>query len=379
MSEPLVINNNELKTVTIIGGGLGGLALAQLLQNSGLKVTVYERDVKEDGREQGYYIGLNKMGIDVLKNIEHMNDVLDNTINNSITYFAIVNKIRKALSKNIPIYWNKRFIRYEETDKYVIAYFEDNSTVTSDILIGADGAQSIVRKQRCPELKNEDIGIEWIAGTLILNENLNEFKTIRKLAKQSLVRVMGKDGHSLLILVLHKPNEPMIETALWSMSWPVDGVHNDTVTAEETLSSRVIDKSQKYFDHNEITDLLKQTPLNHYLGPKYMHSAKPRDAAHPLTTHRGMGANVAFADAFDLSIALLNSNWSNTIVHYEEKMFKRGFEAVQASLQSTRMLHYTGYKAIIRNCLLIFIGYTLKIIINCRNVFSSIWNIVFRK
>ncbi|CAF1686198.1 unnamed protein product [Rotaria magnacalcarata] len=44
------------------------------------------------------------------------------------------------------------------------------------------------------------------------------------------------------------------------------------------------------------------------------------DAAHLMTPNRGMAANTAFAD-------------------YEEKMCKRGFEAIRDSLASTRTTH----------------------------------------
>jgi len=50
-------NNNAakpIKRVAIIGGGIAGYALAQLLinQKSNLEVTVYERDPSTNAREQ---------------------------------------------------------------------------------------------------------------------------------------------------------------------------------------------------------------------------------------------------------------------------------------------------------------------------------------
>jgi 2-polyprenyl-6-methoxyphenol hydroxylase-like FAD-dependent oxidoreductase len=40
--------------VAVAGGGLGGLCLAQGLLKAGVDVTVYERDARLDGRQQGY-------------------------------------------------------------------------------------------------------------------------------------------------------------------------------------------------------------------------------------------------------------------------------------------------------------------------------------
>jgi protoporphyrinogen oxidase len=48
--------------VLIIGGGIGGLCLAQGLKKSGIKVAVYERDHSVDFRGQGYRITLKADG-----------------------------------------------------------------------------------------------------------------------------------------------------------------------------------------------------------------------------------------------------------------------------------------------------------------------------
>ena len=44
--------------VLVIGGGLGGLCLAQGLKKSGISVAVYERDRTAQFRSQGYRISL---------------------------------------------------------------------------------------------------------------------------------------------------------------------------------------------------------------------------------------------------------------------------------------------------------------------------------
>ena len=49
---------SELNHVLIIGGGIGGLCLAQGLQRAGVNATVYERDRAITDCLQGYRVAL---------------------------------------------------------------------------------------------------------------------------------------------------------------------------------------------------------------------------------------------------------------------------------------------------------------------------------
>ena len=51
----------------IIGGGLGGLCLAQGLTKSGISVTVYEADAAPEVRAQGYRISVKDTGTQALQ------------------------------------------------------------------------------------------------------------------------------------------------------------------------------------------------------------------------------------------------------------------------------------------------------------------------
>lgn len=44
--------------VLIVGGGLGGLALAQCLRKQGISFEIFERDADEHARFQGWAIAL---------------------------------------------------------------------------------------------------------------------------------------------------------------------------------------------------------------------------------------------------------------------------------------------------------------------------------
>ncbi|CAF1017417.1 unnamed protein product [Didymodactylos carnosus] len=385
------VQQKDINSIAIIGGGLGGLCLGQLLKksSSNLNVTIYERDLEEDGREQGYLIGLNQMGLDVLKRIDHENNLNINSIfNNTISSFTIVDKylnklfrvggdgkhsiklvdrwqLRKTLSKNLNIKWNKRFLSYEEINNSILVYFDDGTMIQTDILIGCDGAKSRLRKQYCPQLKNEDVCVRWIGGITTQPLNKEDSKLIQ-LMDNSGLRICGENGHSLLAFIFRSHKTPTIENVLWSLSWPTEV--NDP-NSDNDNKTYCLAKVQNYFKHPEFNELIENTQT--FLGPKNVYSSQPLkknpfllstsktgritmlgDAAHPMTTHAGMGANTAFADAQDLADALITiteANLSNSIEIYEEKMFKRGFNAVKQSLQSTRVIHMRDFITNIRD------------------------------
>ena len=91
----------------------------------------------------------------------------------------------------------KRFVSYKIYDDGIEAYFEDGTTIRCTILIDCDGAKSLVRTQLIPEFQRNDLRIINVGGTVQQNDNM---KQIQQLTKESLVRIFGKQGHSLLIL-----------------------------------------------------------------------------------------------------------------------------------------------------------------------------------
>ena len=53
---------NRVFHVAIIGGGMGGLCLANGLKKAGISVAVYERDQSPESRTQGYRIHIDPQG-----------------------------------------------------------------------------------------------------------------------------------------------------------------------------------------------------------------------------------------------------------------------------------------------------------------------------
>jgi flavin-dependent dehydrogenase len=184
--------------VLIIGGGMGGLTLAQSLRKQGISFEVFERDANDQSRMQGWAIGLHTYAISAIhpslsriprstgagrantlcRMLEELGDsmpsdmpdlrksthhLLPLNLNTQIClhYPGISSRIgvqdtpktpclranrkalRKWLSTAIDIQWGKRVKSVEQVGDKVVAHFEDGTVASGDILVGADGTNSV--------------------------------------------------------------------------------------------------------------------------------------------------------------------------------------------------------------------------------------------
>jgi hypothetical protein len=70
------------------------------------------------------------------------------------------------------VHFDKAFVRYEQTDDgKVRAYFADGTSATGDVLVGADGMHSRVRRQFLPNAALLDLRAIGVGGKLALTES----------------------------------------------------------------------------------------------------------------------------------------------------------------------------------------------------------------
>ncbi|KAI4243626.1 MAG: hypothetical protein L6R42_010712, partial [Xanthoria sp. 1 TBL-2021] len=157
--------------VLIVGGGLGGLGLAQSLRKQGISFEIFERDENADSRFQGWAIGLHTIINDLQKAFpsdvgdlkaatDHLQPLdlpaqiglyfpgMEGRLGVEDTPEAPIvraerRRLRDWLATNIPIQWGKRVQRIVDNDEEVCVYFEDGTSAKGDILVGADGIKSV--------------------------------------------------------------------------------------------------------------------------------------------------------------------------------------------------------------------------------------------
>src|SRR6478736_621859 len=220
--------------VLIIGGGIGGLTLAQGLKKSGVNVAVYERDRTMTDRVQGYRVHINPAGSLALHEClppqlfeafartcgkpsrgircvtERMNVLISFDMRNPpqggngdrIALDRSVSRItlRRVLVAGLDdvVRFGKTFERYQELPTgRVVAHFADGTSAEGDVLVAADGGGSRVRRQFLPHAERIDTGIVGIAGKVFLDGGNRE--RLAPELRDGMTLASGQGGHCLFV------------------------------------------------------------------------------------------------------------------------------------------------------------------------------------
>ncbi|KAJ4265953.1 hypothetical protein NW762_003926 [Fusarium torreyae] len=267
-------------------------------------------------------------------------------------------RLRNWLSTNINIQWNKRIMRIEHNDDGVIVFFHDNTSAKGDILVGADGAHSIVRQQLLDKSNDEVlrvIPLAAIVGELTLSGDA--FRRQLALSHGSYSLIDADRGY-LTFCSLHKV-APDGQSAqyYWIMS------NNDGTIADPNHWLRNASQQEK-LDHvrhvmkdraprfREIFELTQASGIRaetHVWRDLELDSIPAGrvilmgDAAHVMTPFRGEGGFNTFIDAMNLGKRLTQLNAENKVndiaavkeqvTEYNDEMLERGRKSVRLSRQ----------------------------------------------
>ncbi|GIF00475.1 oxidoreductase [Paractinoplanes rishiriensis] len=357
----------------VIGGGIGGLALAQGLRHTGIACDVYERTRERADWLQGYRIHINPAGAAALRNClspagwqafesgvadddggfgfltDQCTDLLElpaAEINagGGRHYGVSRIRLREVLLDGLgTVHHGREFTHYASDGDRVTAFFADGTTATADVLVGADGANSRVRAQLLPHAHRADTGVLAVAGKHPLPATaLPPVLTTRT----NLVVPRGRGS---------------LFTAVWPPDYALWGFHDAAARFPAGLTGMPGDALQQVV----LSRLAGWSPAFHRLvsgsDPATVNAIRVRsaspvrpwptgrvtllgDAIHNMTPMAGIGANTALRDADLLRVQLTQVPLIPAIATYERRMLDYGFAAVRQSLRNAqRAAHSSGF------------------------------------
>ena len=379
----------ENKHVAIVGGGMGGLLLARLLQLQNIKVKVYERDLNADVRVQGSPLDLHEdSGLLAMSKADLLDEFYKNVRPNAskarivdlnfelkFDEHAIIETSSQEISNSnsdslqdiskprpeidrfnlravllnslLPetIVWDSHFLSMEKENEGWSLFFNNKNSVYADLVIGADGANSKIR----PYISNQKpfySGITMIEGTIYnAKENapkLFEFSKGGKVlafGKEQTIMYGTKGDGSLLFLLSSKiPEKWISENNLdfkdnaQIFDWFKEVYQDWSPKWHELFVSNelfFIPRPQYYFPQNQTWETQGNITV---IG----------DAAHRMPPFAGKGANLAMLDALELSDFLTNNEFldlKTALSHFEKRMLERAAVALENTLKNGEQLH----------------------------------------
>lgn len=377
--------------VAIIGAGLGGVALAVACLHRGIPFTLYERDANFSARAQGYGLTLQQaskalkgFGISSLtdgvissRHVVHTTDGkiigqwgqrkwlqpdAQTTAKQSNVHIARQSLRRELLSQlggDEVVQWGHQLTSFEEgKEDGVTLHFQVNGqvkTATADMVVGADGIRSAVRRlligDTATPLRYLDciviLGICPLSALQDTDSPLLDSATVFQTA----------NGNERIYMM------PFTHDAImWQLSFPMP---EDEAKALSSLGRKALkdEACRRTQWHSPIPQIMAATPeanisgypvydrelLSPLLLAKSQNITLIGDAAHPMSPFKGQGANQALLDALSLARSLVKgcaaTHWrttglrKNVLEPFEAEMLARSAVKVKDSAAAAQFLH----------------------------------------
>lgn len=394
--------------IIIIGAGTGGLALAHALRKADVNITftVYERDRTRMDGLYGYRVGISPDGSRALAAClpTELFEIFKRTTAITPEFFNMFTEQYEELlsiggfSESSPdapgaersvsrmtlrqllftgledaIQFDKAFTHYSiNADSTVTAHFKDGTQAVGNLLVGADGSNSPVRRQYLPHAVLKETGLYGITAKLPLTEET------RKLLIPKVLRG---------VTIFNAPHGDSCVTHVMEFPWDHDGNLKNNVGGNDQELIKAwpglnFDNTRDYImlgfgshggrlpDNFMSMDgpslhalLLERTASWHPDLHKLFQQSDPRtcfpinirtterlepwqssnitligDSIHTMTPGLGVGANTALLDAQILAGNLISSAQKDfdivsAVADYEKQMHSYAWDRVEKSLE----------------------------------------------
>jgi 2-polyprenyl-6-methoxyphenol hydroxylase-like FAD-dependent oxidoreductase len=357
--------------VTIIGAGLGGLTLARVLHIHGIPATVYEAESSLDARTQGGQLDLHEhngqlalkiAGLsDAFRAIVHEGGAAQRVLDTHGSVLAEVpddgsmekpealrGDIRRILLDSLPantVQWDKKLASAISLGegKHEL-HFADGSTITTGVLVGAEGTWSKVRTL-VSDTKPAYTGISYIDvfSYNVDERHASEAEAVGAGAMYALVPGKG--------FLAHREANNRIHTYV-VLSRPVEWFDDIDFDNASAVKERIAAEFSGWAP--VLTSLITRCDTTPILRPIYQLPDRHRwaripgvtligDAAH-VTLPGGEGANIAMLDGAELGQAISThpDDIEAAFTAYEAVMFLRSETEAIAAHETVELIFGSG-------------------------------------
>jgi len=388
--------NKGYPHVAIIGGGIGGVALAVACLHRQIPFTLYERDTGFGARSQGYGLTLQQAsraieglgifsldeGIISTRHVVHTTEgkILgewgirkwrqgESKVSTKRTNVHIARQsLRLALLEKLgghdAVRWGHQLVDFKERvgegeNTGVDLSFQVAGEIkhaSADLIVGADGIRSMVRSI----LIGDDVSPLCYLGCIVILGicPLEDIEAIDRSLLDSATVFQTANGHERIYIMPFSSNSVM-----WQLSFPMPE-HEAKLLSAKGPQALKEEASRRCQWHAPIPEILAATRVSQISGypvydralltPELLEKGTQvtliGDAAHPMSPFKGQGANQALLDALALARGITKecrplSQWreagvrESVLTKFESEMLQRSASKVKDSADAAQFLH----------------------------------------